>query len=129
MLRDDYFSFYNQNNFTLVPIKRRGKAPEISSWQNRRPRDFNPAEFDDEANVGVVLGDASGGLVDIDLDCKEALILAPLFLPATGFRFGRKSKPESHHFYRCQKITEGQFVCRAVTAGPCLNAAGMAARR
>ena len=58
--------------------------------------------FDDETNVGVVLGDASGGLIDIDLDCEQALTLAPIFLPPTGFRFGRKSKPKSHHFYRSE---------------------------
>ena len=99
---NEYLDFYKENFFTVIPIKSRAKAPEISGWQYRRQEDFNPAEFGDETNVGVVLGDASGGLVDIDLDCKEALILAPLFLPPTSLRFGRKSKPESHRFYRCQ---------------------------
>jgi putative DNA primase/helicase len=101
-LLNEYLDFYKENFFTVIPIKSRTKAPEISAWQNRRPANFNPAEFDDETNVGVVLGDASGGLIDIDLDCEEALTLAPLFLPPTSLRFGRKSKPESHHFYRCQ---------------------------
>jgi len=99
-LLNEYLDFYKENLFTVIPIKSRAKAPEISAWQNRRPEDFNPAEFDDETNVGVVLGDASGGLIDVDLDCEEALTLAPIFLPPTGFRFGRESKPESHHFYR-----------------------------
>ena len=99
---NEYLDFYKRNFFTVIPVRLRAKAPEISAWQNRRPKDFNPAEFGDETNVGVVLGDASGGLVDIDLDCEEALILAPLFLPPTGFRFGRKSKPESHYFYRSE---------------------------
>jgi putative DNA primase/helicase len=39
--------------------------------------------------------------VDIDLDCPESLLIAPLFLPPTGFKFGRPSNPNSHHFYRC----------------------------
>ena len=41
-------------------------------------------------------------MIDIDLDCEQALTLAPIFLPPTSFRFGRKSKPESHHFYRSE---------------------------
>jgi Bifunctional DNA primase/polymerase, N-terminal len=114
-LLNEYLDFYKENFFAVIPIKPRAKAPEITGWQNRRPRDFNPAEFDDEINVGVVLGESSGGLVDIDLDCKEALILAPLFLPTTGFRFGRKSKPESHHFYRCQN--HGRTVRLSSSAG------------
>jgi putative DNA primase/helicase len=101
-LLNEYLDFYKENFFAVIPIKSRAKAPEISAWQNRRPKDFNPAEFDDETNVGVVLGDALGGLIDIDLDCEQALTLAPIFLPPTGFTFGRKSKPRSHYFYRCQ---------------------------
>jgi putative DNA primase/helicase len=102
LFRDDFFGFYARNDFTVVPIRCQGKAPAVSDWQNRRPEHFNPAEFGDDANIGVVLGDASRGLVDVDLDCEEALILAPLFLPPTDFKFGRKSKPQSHHFYRSE---------------------------
>jgi Bifunctional DNA primase/polymerase, N-terminal len=40
--------------------------------------------------------------VDIDIDDKEALTLADVFLPRTGMEFGRKSKPRSHRIYRCQ---------------------------
>jgi Bifunctional DNA primase/polymerase, N-terminal len=29
------------------------------------------------------------------------LAIASLFLPPTGFKFGRTSKPDSHYFYRC----------------------------
>ena len=35
-------------------------------------------------NVGVVLGSRSNGLVDVDLDCPEALELADIYLPVTG---------------------------------------------
>jgi putative DNA primase/helicase len=101
-LLNDYLNFYKENSFTVIPIKTRAKAPEINGWQFRRPSDFNPSEFSDETNIGIVLGDASGGLVDIDFDCEEAITLAPLFLPSTNCIFGRKSKPESHRFYRCE---------------------------
>ena len=51
-------------------------------------------------NIGVQLGPKSGGLCDIDLDCPEAVQLAPLFLPSTAAVSGRKSKARSHYLYR-----------------------------
>jgi hypothetical protein len=49
-----------------------------------------------DVNVGVQLGDKSNGLSDVDLDCREALVIGPLLLPETNALFGRKSKPRSH---------------------------------
>jgi hypothetical protein len=43
-------------------------------------------------------------LVDIDLDCDEAIDLAPRFLPDTGAIFGRKSKLRSHLLYVCDPL-------------------------
>lgn len=76
------------------------KAPIGDEWQHRvdEPDDFNEGE-----NVGVRLGDSSAGLVDLDLDCPEAVLLAPLHLPATA-TFGRASKPRSHWVYVCPGI-------------------------
>ncbi|WP_244568039.1 bifunctional DNA primase/polymerase [Bradyrhizobium erythrophlei] len=56
---------------------------------------FNGAKL----NVGVQLGPNSKGLTDIDLDCDEAIQLAPYFLPKTPAMFGRKSKATSHLLY------------------------------
>lgn len=60
------------------------------------PFDFGPTD-----NVGIKLGAPSGGLVDVDLDCDEAIALAPAFLPGPTATFGRASKPRSHWLYRC----------------------------
>ena len=60
---------------------------------------FAVSDFPNGSNVGVILGPRSGELVDIDLDCAEALALADLYLPATEAIFGRKSKPRSHRIY------------------------------
>src|SRR5690606_25217523 len=46
----------------------------------------------------LLLGPASG-IVDVDLDCEEAVALAPHFLPPTC-TFGRASAPRSHYLYR-----------------------------
>ena len=119
---NEYLDFYKDNFFTVIPIKSRAKAPEISGWQYRRQEDFNPAEFGDETNVGVVLGDASGGLVDIDLDSRHFSSLLPASDLDARASLNRTTSTAA-------RIREGLFVCRAVTARPCLNAAGMVARR
>jgi hypothetical protein len=50
-------------------------------------------------NVAMRVGRASGGLVDMDLDSREAIELADLYLPPTGAEFGRPSKLRSHRLY------------------------------
>jgi phage gp37-like protein len=57
-------------------------------------------------NVGVMLGPKSNGLVDLDLDCPEAIIVAPLLLPPTKAIFGRASKRASHRLYYSQDFAE-----------------------
>ncbi len=51
-----------------------------------------------EDGVGIVLGPS--GLVDLDLDCPEAMIVAPILLPRTA-TFGREGKARTHWVYEC----------------------------
>lgn len=84
----------------VVPIPVGGKAPRAPGWQSRKIGLADvPRYFSGESNIGVILGPASGELVDIDLDCTEALALADVYLPATCAEFGRASKPRSHRLY------------------------------
>jgi hypothetical protein len=84
-----------------VPIPAREKGPRIPGWQNLRITEANaPRYFNGKCNIGIILGEASGGLIDIDLDCHEAIDFAPNFLPETIAKFGRRSKPSSHWLYR-----------------------------
>ena len=48
----------------------------------------------------MLLGEPSGGLTDVDLDCPEAIAAAPYFLPHPTARFGRASKRCSHWLYK-----------------------------
>lgn len=50
-------------------------------------------------NVGIILGAASGGLCDIDIDNERLLKAAALILPRTGAVFGRTSRRRSHWLY------------------------------
>ena len=68
------------------------------------PKYFNGAP----QNIGVLLGEASNGLIDCDLDCPQALALADSMLPKTQAVFGRKSTPQAHRLYRCAAIERTQ---------------------
>ena len=63
-----------ERGWVAIPIPRESKKPTLSGWQDRTLQDVDADEdFADNDNLGVVLGDPSGGLVDIDLDCPEAI--------------------------------------------------------
>lgn len=72
------------------------KGPTDTEWQNRG---YTAVDFRPNDNVGIVLGPKSGALIDLDLDCLEAIQLADFYLPTTSAIFGRPSKPRSHRLY------------------------------
>jgi hypothetical protein len=92
---------YHRRGWAVVPIVAGSKAPKGRGWDKRafRTEELGRA-FGASDNIGVILGRRSAGLVDIDLDCAEALALADLYLPQTLAVFGRASKPRSHRLYQ-----------------------------
>jgi hypothetical protein len=91
---------YTRRGWRVIPIPRREKAPHLTHWQDLRLRESDlPEHFGKLSNIGLLLGKASKGLVDIDLDCDEAILLAESFLPHTNRIHGRSSKPSSHYWY------------------------------
>jgi Bifunctional DNA primase/polymerase, N-terminal len=86
-----------------VPVPVGKKGPTIRDWQHLEITAENAAEyFNGQAlNVGAIMGPRSKGLTDVDLDCSEAIALAPYFLPRTGSIYGRASKRRSHYHYLC----------------------------
>jgi hypothetical protein len=92
---------YIRRGWSPVPIPEREKGPRIPGWPELRITEADAAQyFGRPCNVGIILGEASGGLVDVDLDCPEALKFASSLLPPTGARFGRASKRGSHWLYQ-----------------------------
>jgi hypothetical protein len=85
-----------------VPVPLGEKGPRIRDWQHLRINtpELAAQTFTFPMNIGGILGPASGGRVDVDLDCEEACRLADSFLPITRSVFGRASKPRSHRIYR-----------------------------
>ncbi len=93
--------FVGRRGWRVVPIPLRSKAPVLKGWQTLRIKLGNLGEYfsGQPSNLGVLLGEPSGWLVDVDLDCAEAVRLAPAFLPPTRSRFGRASRRASHWLY------------------------------
>ena len=90
-----------------MPIPHGQKGPRNAGWPTTT---FEAENFGDDDNIGVKCGSASRNRVDIDLDCMEAVKLAPHMLPPTGRIHGRPSKPSSHYWYECPDIKLEQFV-------------------
>jgi hypothetical protein len=59
-------------------------------------------------NIGLLTGEPSGWLVDVDLDVPEAVNIAGRFLPQT-LTSGRGSRPDSHWWPRAKGATNRDF--------------------
>jgi hypothetical protein len=102
-----------QRGYTPLPINaavlgsaKTGKNPPLQNWTHLRWESANKAEeaftrWQNEGvtNIGLVLGEASGGLVDVDLDHTKALRLRDYFLPPTPMKSGRAGRRLSHQWY------------------------------
>ena len=101
---------YIADGLAVIPIPYREKGPRLKGWPDIRIQAGEVDQYftSEKMNIGVLLGKPSGGLVDIDLDCPEAVALAAQFLPQT-LTFGRFSKPRSHWIYRCHDAITMQF--------------------
>src|SRR5439155_22738721 len=83
-----------------VPYPPRQKKPVLAGWQKLRLAEADLCSyFDAHNNIGILNGEPSAGLVDVDLDAPEAVTVAPVFLPSTNLIFGRSGKPRSHWEY------------------------------
>lgn len=98
----DAARWYLARGFAPIPVPAGTKVPVLKGWTDLRLADADlPQHFNGTGNIGVLLGEPSGWLVDVDLDCEEAVALAPAFLPPTGATTGRPGKPASHWWYVC----------------------------
>lgn len=82
-----------------IPVPTRSKNPNFPNWHVHRTTrlDELTSHFNGKPqNVSVLLGTASGGLTDVDLDSRWSVELTTYFLPDTGAIFGRASKKRSH---------------------------------
>lgn len=109
-----------ERGWTPLPIRSGSKTPAVSGWSgityetadDVRKVFLNAADFHKESldsfGLSVSLGEASNGLVDVDLDHPKALRLRDLFLPHTAMMSGRASTRRAHLWYRVSEdLPEG----------------------
>jgi hypothetical protein len=104
-----------RRGLTPIPLPRHSKSPSITGWTNIRWPDpeYDAGEgeelvrktFADQidqgsSNLGVILGEPSGNLVDVDLDHPAVQRLKGMLLPPTAAIHGREGSPSSHYWYR-----------------------------
>lgn len=104
MVRARLCAFDLFESLDIVPVRLRPgtKIPMDTHWERGAPIPSVHAwieSWDGDENIGGLMGEPSGWVVDIDLDDAEAVRLAPEFLPPTR-TFGRKSARRSHYLYR-----------------------------
>ena len=100
---------YIERGWAPVPIPARQKGPRVRDWQALRltAQDV-PNYFTNGQNVGIINGEASGGLVTVDLDRPEAVALAGRFLKPT-LTSGRESVQDSHWWYVAPELQHRAF--------------------
>ena len=93
---------YLQRGWAVIPVPFRSKNPGFKGWERLRITSESIGNYfnGEPQNVGVLLGEPSAWLVDVDLDHARCVALADQFLPSTPAVFGRPGKPRSHRIYR-----------------------------
>ena len=84
-----------------LELKPQSKIPVVSDWPNQGKHLDVVASTN--GNIGLILGSTSG-ILDIDLDCREAKILADIILPVPHAVFDRGSDDSGHHLYRASSF-------------------------
>jgi hypothetical protein len=125
MSTQEYARRYLDRGLTVVPIPAGKKGPVLTNWHNLRipPEDIHRYFNGKPQNIGILLGEPSGGLVDVDIDVEEAVKIAGRFLPTT-LTSGRDSAPDSHWWYRAPgaetekwKDTDGKMLVELRSTG------------
>src|SRR5829696_1644179 len=114
---------YIERGWAPVPMPARQKGPRIADWQRLRlSLEDVPRYFNNGQNVGIINGQASGGLVTVDLDRPEAVALAGRFLKPTLVS-GRESVPDGHWWYISPSLEHREFegIPKSVSEGTILE--------
>lgn len=101
----------HRRGFAVIRVPFKQKNPNRPAWQHERLDEADlRAVFAGKCNIGILTGEPSGGRVDVDLDCPEAIQLADVFLPESACTFGRASKPRSHRIYIAPGTTYAKLI-------------------
>ena len=98
-----------RRGYQPLPIKDGTKRPLHGAWTHER-HDYGGdrgeiieafTRFGElgAGSIGLLLGEPSGGLIDVDIDHPKSSRLKDHFLPSTGMMSGRPGRPRSHYWY------------------------------
>lgn len=88
---------YRARGWHLARLESGSKSPIESDWPNQRPE---PGDFQHDEQIGILNGEPSGGLTDVDIDDKQSAPTVRAWMRDTGAVFGRDGKPDSHLLYK-----------------------------
>ena len=80
-----------------LELKPKSKIPVASDWPNQGKH--LDEVISANGNLGLILGSTSG-ILDVDLDCREAKVLADIILPVPHAVFDRGSTDSGHYLYQ-----------------------------
>src|SRR3712207_4731712 len=92
-------------NFAWKPVRllRASKKPRDEGWPSRWASEEDMvAWYESGENVGIQVGEVSGWICCVDLDCEEATRLAPSFLPETLMAGKEHDRTPTHYVYRSE---------------------------
>ena len=90
-----------RQGWSVIPVPPGEKNPELRGWPDLRLTERDLLRyFPGNRNLGLLTGNPSNGLTDVDLDCEEAVALASEVLPFTPMWSGRATRPRSHAWYQ-----------------------------
>ena len=105
LLMADLLTLIDGASNCFISLQPNSKKPTATDWPN------NGLTFEEacypNAHIGLILGEKSG-ILDVDLDCAEAVALADIILPRPNAVFGRNAPDSCHYLYRC--ATSGKRV-------------------
>jgi hypothetical protein len=100
---------YIARGAAVIPVPAGEKDPDREEWPNMRiTTEEIPHYWNNGQNVGLLTGEPSGWLVDVDLDVPEAVEIAGRFLPQT-LTSGRESRKHSHWWFRAEGAKNRDF--------------------
>lgn len=97
-----------------IPLRTRDKSPAFAGWTDYSwdtdDLDEIEARFakwasEGQSNLGLLLGQRGGRLIDVDLDHPSAQRFARGLLPPTPMMSGRPARPRSHYWYIAREDT------------------------
>ncbi len=88
---------YTEAGLSVFPLRERSKEP-FGKWKEYDAKADDYGSFNSASNIGVKLGEPSGGLIDIDCDWETFSLLASKFLAHLP-SFGRASSRHSHRVF------------------------------